>query len=150
MCGSARWDKEGRSVWLLTAKAKTPLGITLATSKGLVDQGKTSVVALSKVDADIIPAAVKIPRVVAAGAEVLLFYADTLSNGTTEAYTELNISAIVQVHCSIIPSISRILSTATAHLFAVFWVTKSDPPFDIPEEDLPRIPPRFPTIQLWA
>ena len=107
-------------MWLLTAKPKTPLGITLATSKSLVNQGKTSVVALSKVDADIIPAAVKIPRGVAAGVEVLLFYADTLSGGTTEEYTELDILAIVQVHCSIIPSTSRILSTATAHSFAVF------------------------------
>ena len=66
----------------------------LATLKDLVNEGKIGVVALSKVDAVVIPAAVKIPEIVAVGFEVLLFGADTLSNGIPEEYTELNISII--------------------------------------------------------
>ena len=82
---------------MLTAKPKTSLEITLATLKGLMNESKIGVVSLSKVDADIVPAALKIrgiPRIVAVGAEVLLFRAATLSNGSTEEHSELNISII--------------------------------------------------------
>ena len=69
---------------MLTAKPKTPLEITLATLKSLVNEGKIGVVALSKVDAGIIPAAVKIPRIVAVGVEVSFICAVALSNGIAE------------------------------------------------------------------
>ena len=64
----------------------------LATLKGPVNDGKIGLVTLFKLDADIPPAVVMIPRIVAVGFEVFFFGADTSSNGTTEEYTELGTS----------------------------------------------------------
>lgn len=55
---------------MLTAKSMTPLEITLNALKSLENEGKISIVALFKIDADAFPAAVKIPRIVAIGTEL--------------------------------------------------------------------------------